>query len=204
MILSNMLVNHRWTIADVIDFEYYLASLPKESTGKGESDPDQRWFKKEIEPNFESKTREARRAVYRAWIEHRRGLAQEETPGEVFASAYDALLIATGLAGVIVGIAETCVLLAHPGTEPINAPRFFAGIVLVQWVLLLFAGIAFVLRWIFPGSFGGFRPLLGLFSKPLAWLVKRGLRERSWGTEVMALFRQKRHQYRDLAVWPLL
>ena len=204
-----MPVNHRWTVADVIDFEYYLASLPRENSKVGQSDPDHQWFKKEIEPTFTSNTREARRAVYRAWIEHRRGLAQEQTPGEVFANAYEALLIVTGLAGVIVGIAETCMLLAHPGSEPINAPRFFAGIVLVQWALLLIAGIACVLRWIFPGRCGGFRPLLGLLSKPLGWLVDRGLRELNGGEQgpgrdALALFRRTRHQYRSLTVWPLI
>jgi hypothetical protein len=122
-----------WTLADVVDFEHFLAAPDADATGVG--DP----------------ATQERRDVFRAWVDvqrerHARGL----TPGERLRRGESMLSALAWLLGLVFGATLAGAWLAQGVREPVNAPLFWAATVGVQLLLLALAAAG----WLWRRSFG--------------------------------------------------
>ncbi len=139
----------RWTLAEVVDFEYFLA------TGADEGDL----------PTPLPATA-SRREVFRAWVEaQRQRHAGAPTPGERLRRGEALLAGGAWLLGLLVGAGLAGTWLARGEAEPVNAPLFWMATVGLQ-VLLLAAATA---GWLWRRSLaragnGGLHLLQGLIA----------------------------------------
>lgn len=114
----------RWTLAEVVDFEYFLA------TGADDGD---------VQPPAAAASR---REVFRAWVEaQRRRHAGRPTPGERLRRGEALLAGGAWLLGLLLGAGLAGTWLARSDAEPVNAPLFWVATVGLQ-VLLLAAATA--------------------------------------------------------------
>lgn len=115
----------RWTLAEVVDFEYFLA------TGQDDDGP--------VPPVAEASSR---REVFRAWVEaQRQRHAGALTPGERLRRGEALLAGLAWLLGLLVGAGLAGTWLARSDAAPVNAPLFWMATVGLQ-VLLLAAATA--------------------------------------------------------------
>lgn len=188
-----------WTIADILDLEYLLAA-----EARGTSDPGQKDDRAWAEQNFRGEP-PPRTELFRQWVNFRRG--GEALPGTYFAAGWQTLLTVGALLGLLIGVSLTGGLLHYKGDEPVNVAWFFAATVGVQWVLLLLALAAWVLRRM-TSLFEGFHPLRWL-SHGLAWSFSAGLRrlpgeKREQVRATLATLNHRREIYGSLLGWPPL
>ena len=138
-----------WTLADVLDFEHFLATLP------GQHDPD----------GLDSKAISAlggiagrsRRQVFRAWLDLRRLHAGGATPGQAWQGGEALMSGVAWVFGGLLGAGLAGVWLAQAGEAPVNAPLFWVATVGLQ-MLLLVLGLA---GWLLRRRAGGLLALLG-------------------------------------------
>jgi Protein of unknown function (DUF2868) len=190
-----------WKIVDVIDFEWLLAE---------DGELDQAALENRDRPLgaqiLGSKARD-RRELFLAWLEARRSQISETLPGEHFLTAWQLLVVLSGLIGVSLGMSvAAALLLAYTGNEPVNVGWFFACTVGIQWLILLASLLVWLLRRT-THLFENFRPLRNLLAG-LLW---------SWGAALQQLPGEQRQRVRarlmgirrkgevfQLLVWPLL
>ena len=187
-----------WKIADLIDFESLLAA----ETGAEET----RWRGRppDVPPGDDA---EARRRLFKAWLDLRRGEAGEPLPGESVAGGWGTLLMLSLVAGLALGASVTAALLHYKGDEPVNVSWFLACTVGVQMLVLAAAALLWLLRAV-TDWFDDFHPLRGLLAG-LVWVFSAGLRrlpgeQRERLRASLAVLGRKREIYGSLAVWPLL
>ena len=192
-----------WRIADVIDFEWFLAE-------DGDLDDsalrarDRQIFEK-ISATGQPQTR---KEIFRAWLEARRGQSLEAPPpGEYFLAAWQTLGALSAAAGIALGISvAAAVLLTYRGDEPVNVGWFFACTVGVQW-LILAAVFAIGLLRRTTHLLEGFHPLRTLLSA-LLWSLSTafhrlpGERRERIRAKLMGI--RRRSDVFSLMVWPLL
>lgn len=119
----------RWTLAEVVDFEYFLA------TGADDAD---------LQPPSAAA---ARRDVFRAWVEaQRRRHAGRSTPGERLRRGEALLAGAAWLLGLLLGAGLAGTWLARSDVEPVNAPLFWVATVGLQVLLLAAATVGWLWR----------------------------------------------------------
>lgn len=189
-----------WTIADVIDFEALVSQ-------DGDEKRDRRVFEEKIRPALGERAASDRRAVFHEWLEARRAESGPELPGEHFLTGWHTLLTLAVGAGLLVGALFASPALAYHGQEPVNVVDFLACALAVQWLLLLAAALAWLLRRtsLLPARW---RPVQAVVSAVLL-LIGAGLR-RLPGEQRLRLqasfgrLDRRREIYGSLAVWPLL
>lgn len=128
-----------WTIADRIDFEQLLA-LPAPA---GE---DRRLHDEAIAPRFTKRYLDSRPAVFRAWLDARRGGFDGVLAGRAYGIAYRFTRLAAIVLGFAAGAGLAGSLLAAGGSEPVNALLFLLWTVGLQWLLLAALACAWLLR----------------------------------------------------------
>jgi len=194
-----------WTIADVLDFEYLLAS-----DASGDDDAlrarDRAIFDQKIAPQLGDTARDDRRGIFQHWLNSRRS-SERDLPGAHFRASWQTLLTLAALLGLGIGVSLTTGLLHYRGDEPVNVAWFFAATVGVQWLLLVAAFVWWVLRRT-TGVLDDFRPLRSLLSA-LLWALSAGLRrlpgeQRDRVRATLATISHRREIYGSLATWPLL
>ncbi len=194
-----------WKIADVIDFEWFLAEDGDVDDAELRARDGQIF--KSISPTMVSLTVESRREMFRAWLEARRSQARQTPPGEHFLSAWQALSVLSALAGATLGISvAAAVLLTYKGDEPVNVAWFFACTVGIQWVILAAALGIWLLRRT-THLFENFHPL----RKPLSgllWFLSTALHqlpgERREHLRARLMGIRRKGEVFQLLVWPLL
>lgn len=140
----------RWRVADLIDFDYYVAadeqrSREQASEQKRLAERDRRLYRDEIEPligDDEAHSTRHRNKALRCWLELRRrredpALA-ELLPGTAFERAQRLVTYGLGLLGFGLGIAVASALLDYDGQHPVNVSWYLFWLVLLQ---LLLAGL---------------------------------------------------------------
>ena len=194
-----------WKIADVIDFEWFLAEDGDVDDAELRARDGQIF--KTISPTIVSRTAESRKEIFRAWLETRRSQTPQTPPGEHFLSAWQTLSVLSALAGAAIGISvAAAVLLTYRGDEPVNVAWFFACTVGIQWVILAGALGIWLLRRT-THLFENFHPLRKLLSGVL-WSLSTALHrfpgERREHIRARLMGIRRKGEVFQLLVWPLL
>lgn len=117
----------RWTVRDVIDFEWLIdreAPVADRAVDPGHAD---------------------RRTVFRLWLDRVRVHVASPSPGETYDRGLRLLRLFAVLMGMALGVVLAGTLLSHNDAEPINALLFFGGTAGLQLAVLLLVGIAWSL-----------------------------------------------------------
>jgi Protein of unknown function (DUF2868) len=194
-----------WKIADVIDFEWFLAE---------DGDVDDaalrvrdREICEKISLASESRQVKSRKELFRAWLDERRNQTPGAPPGEYFQAAWQTLSMLSALAGAGIGIGvAAAVLLAYRGDEPVNVAWFFACTVGIQWLILAGALGIWLLRQT-THLFENFHPLRRLLSG-LLWSLSAALHqlpgERREHIRARLMAIRRKSEVFQLLLWPLL
>jgi hypothetical protein len=194
-----------WKIADVIDFEWFLA-------GDGDVDDtalrarDRQIFEKISQADALHRPK-SRKEIFRAWLEMRRRQTSETPPGEYFLTAWQTLSVLSALAGAAIGISvAAAVLLTYRGDEPVNVAWFFACTVGIQWLILAAALGLWLLRRT-AHLFENFHPVRKLLSG-LLWSLSAALHqlpgERRERIRARLMRIRRKGEVFQLLVWPLV
>ncbi|XCN72049.1 MAG: DUF2868 domain-containing protein [Candidatus Electrothrix aestuarii] len=139
--------NTQWTIADLIDLEFFL------NQDDGEDLDDLAARDRQIYTELPQEGKEAKApALLRAWLSSRRHILLKEAeetalPGRTWQEILYIFYAIALFTGLLSGGGLAFSFLAYSGKEPINVAGYFAAFVLVQVLLFfLLAGSAFVQR----------------------------------------------------------
>jgi hypothetical protein len=150
--------DRQWTVADLIDFEYYLDAderrLREEPAArKALSDRDRTLYLDEISAEVAAHpphTPAHRRASLRRWLAARRNAEDPAMrhllPGAAFGTAQRLVTIVIAALGVILGVGVASALLSYDGTRPVSVSWYLFLLVIVQFALVLSVITAWVLR----------------------------------------------------------
>jgi hypothetical protein len=148
----------RWTVPDLIDFEYYLdrdeQELREHPAGRTAlADRDRSIYLDRIAPvvsRAKPHTAMHRRWSLRRWLEARREsdvpAARALLPGTAFARAQRWIVIAMGLLGFLGGIGAASALLSYEGQRPVNIAWFLFLLVGAQFLIIAGGVAAWVVR----------------------------------------------------------
>jgi hypothetical protein len=134
-----------WTIADLIDLEYFL-SRDEEQDDSSAVKRDRRIYLLAVEPRIspeEVSTGGFRRRAVRIWLEERRKLYRKQQgrdaalPGNVFFEARSILAALIGIIGLFAGAGAAFSLLVYTGEEPVNVSAYLGILVFLQILGLL-------------------------------------------------------------------
>jgi len=137
----------RWTVQDLIDFEYYLDRDEQElrqhpAARKALVDRDRSTYLDRIAPvvsRVKPHTALHRRWSLRRWLEARREsevpAARALLPGTAFAMAQRWIIISMGSLGFLGGVGAASALLSYEGHRPVN----------IAWFLFLLVGAQFLI-----------------------------------------------------------
>lgn len=147
-----------WTVADLIDFEYYLDADERElreqaSARKVLAERDRALYLEDIAPevaDHQPHTPTHRRISLRRWLAARRGAEPPEMrgilPGSAFASAQRLVVILLAVVGFLGGIGVASALLSYDGTRPVSVSWYLFLLVIVQFLLVVSVAAAWGLR----------------------------------------------------------
>ncbi|WP_373509172.1 DUF2868 domain-containing protein, partial [Thiocapsa sp.] len=147
-----------WTVADLIDFEYYLDADERElreqaSARKVPAERDRALYLDDIAPevaDLPPHTPTHRRISLRRWLAARRGAEPPEMrgilPGSAFASAQRSVVILLAVFGFLGGIGVASALLSYDGTRPVSISWYLFLLVIVQFLLVISVAAAWGLR----------------------------------------------------------
>ncbi|SDX11294.1 DUF2868 domain-containing protein [Thiocapsa roseopersicina] len=147
-----------WTVADLIDFEYYLDADERElrehpSARKGMAERDRSLYLDTIAPEIGDQpphTPAHRRFSLRRWLAARRNAERPEMlgvlPGAAFASAERLVTLLLVVIGFIAGIGVASALLSYDGTRPVSVSWYLFLLVIVQFLLVASLATAWALR----------------------------------------------------------
>ena len=194
-----------WKIADIIDFEWFLAE--DGDAYEAELRARDRQILEKVSPASASRQAKSRKDIFRAWLEARRSQTSETPPGEYFLTAWQTLSVSSALAGAAIGISvAAAVLLTYRGDEPVNVAWFFACTVGIQWLILAAALVVWLLRRT-THLLENFHPVRKLLSG-LLWSLSAALQqlpgERRERIRARLIGIRRKGEVFQLLVWPLL
>ncbi|MFB1486205.1 MULTISPECIES: DUF2868 domain-containing protein [unclassified Thiocapsa] len=147
-----------WTVADLIDFEYYLDADERElreqpSARKTLAERDRSLYLDAIAPEIGDQpphTPAHRRFSLRRWLAARRNAELPEMrgvlPGAAFGSAERLVTLLLAVVGFILGIGVASALLSYDGTRPVSVSWYLFLLVIVQFLLVASLVTAWGLR----------------------------------------------------------
>jgi hypothetical protein len=192
-----------WKIADVLDFEWLLATdaeLDQAALRSRDGTLSSEILAGRGRPHD-------RREIFREWLQARRRGISEMLPGEYFLNAWQLLVVISALMGAGLGLSvAAALLLAYTGDEPVNVGWFFACTVGIQWLILLASLLIWLLRRT-THLFENFRPLRNflaalLWSLSAAFQQLPGEQRQRVRARLMAI--RRKGEVFQLLVWPLL
>ena len=194
-----------WKIADIIDFEWFLAEDGDVDDAALRSRD--RHISEKITLANVSRQAKSRKELFRAWLEARRSQTADTPPGEYFLTAWQTLSVLSALAGAAIGISvAAAVLLTYRGDEPVNVGWFFACTVGIQWLILAVALGIWLLRRT-THLLENFHPVRKLLSG-LLWSLSTALHqlpgERRERIRARLMGIRRKGGVFQLLVWPLL
>ena len=206
----------RWRLSDLIDFEYFLHSDPREES-IDEDQNDRRIYLDEIQPfdpGDSLSPTARRRCLFWQWLRARRGSLDsgELLPGTLFSGIYPLiriLLIAVGLAG---GAGAAAVCLAYDGRQPVNVAQYFGVLIVSQILLSVAALLIFGLRAQRRVILGAsvlqsiLQPLVG---RAVRWMHRHALdrrlaSERNRMRSFIGFFGGRHSLFNSVFYWPVL
>lgn len=138
-----------WTLADVVDFEHFLAADAPGTSHERQADDER----------IAQVLRDAsgdRRPVFRAWLELQRERSSgATTPGRRLEQGLSLMATAAVVLGALLGASLAGAWMARAGDEPVNAPLFWAVTVGLQLLLLVISTGAWALRRRLGAALGG-------------------------------------------------
>jgi hypothetical protein len=170
-----------WTVADLIDFEYYLDADERElrehpSARKGLAERDRSLYLDAIAPEIGDQpphTPAHRRVSLRRWLAARRNAERPEMrgilPGAAFGSAERLVTLLLAVVGFILGIGVASALLSYDGTRPVSVSWYLFLLVIVQFLLVA----SVVAAWVAQGARSRRRSGLGLLMHVMRPLVTK-------------------------------
>jgi hypothetical protein len=174
----------RWTVADLIDLEYYLGAdeqLLHEGTAARSAltERDRTLYLNRIAPAVATilpHTTLHRRRSLRRWLRERRAAERPERrlllPGRTFVQAQRLTALGLAVLGFLIGIGAASALLSYDGHRPINVALYIFLLVFVQFLLVGGATIAWLVRRARPvGQTVRDLSLLGRLIRPLVTQV---------------------------------
>jgi hypothetical protein len=150
--------DRHWTVADLIDFEYYLDADERRlreqpAARKALSDRDRTLYLDEIAPEVAACTPHTpahRRASLRRWLAAQRNAEDPQMrqllPGAAFGTAQRLVTIVIAGLGVLIGVGVASALLSYDGTRPVSVSWYLFLLVIVQFAVVLSVTAAWVLR----------------------------------------------------------
>ncbi|TCT20845.1 DUF2868 domain-containing protein [Thiobaca trueperi] len=217
----------QWTVADIIDFEYYLdadeQSLREHPAArKTLADRDRSIYLDQIAGQIgphEPHTLPHRRASLFHWLTARRASEEPDIrallPGNAFATvqSWGALLLA--VLGFLAGVGLASALLSYDGQRPVSVPWYVFLLVVVQFLLVLAAVSAWLMHRMRRDGLAGqdgwllSRVLRPAFTRTARWLQQQRLhhvtdevRERALATQ--GLLKSQYAVYGAVSYLPLL
>ena len=188
----------RWQLADLLDFESLLAA---DAAGTEEvvRARDREIFEREIGTRDDAAKLE-RPAIFRRWLDARRGREDAPLPGESVRTGWETLLVLAVLGGLMLGSGVCAAVLRYPGGEPVNVAVFLGAVLGPQFLLpLVFGMMWLLLRW---------RVGQTAFSRALLWLGMQLRRlpgeQRMRVQTALAALERRRDIYGSLGKWPML
>ena len=198
--------SQRWTIADVIDFEYLL-DRERDGTLGIDSQRVDAAFQTKTLPDLQAAGDLSRQVVFRRWLDVKRDTAAMPLLGEYWKTAWQLLILLSTISGTMAGGSLTATLLLYRGDVPVNVPWIVACTLGVQMLLLFVAAALWLIRRT-TGFLDDFRPLRPLLNG-LMWAMSASLRklpgdQRESLRTIFARFDRRREIYGSLATWPFL
>ncbi|MBK1701151.1 DUF2868 domain-containing protein [Thiococcus pfennigii] len=217
----------RWTVADLIDFDYYVdederALREKPGLRKQLAERDRALYLggiKDATAGQKEHTPKHRSAALRLWLEARRGIEDPQLrgllPGETFARGQRLVILGLGAVGLLAGIGMASALLSYDGQRPVNVGWFISLLVLLQLFLAGFTAAVWLAR-----SSGPMRSVMEdfsllsriiapLFAQAARWVqrtrlghVSREVRDKAGAKQ--GLFRSHHALYGSASYLPLL
>ena len=147
----------QWTVADLIDLEYYLGAdeqvLREGAVSRTAlTERDRGIYLEQIGPtlNDAPHTTRHRRLSLRRWLGVRRASETPEQrlllPGSVFEQAQRLTVSALAVLGLLLGIGAASALLSYDGQHPINVAWYLFLLVFVQFLLVGGVVVAWIVR----------------------------------------------------------
>ncbi|MFC1824980.1 DUF2868 domain-containing protein [Thermodesulfobacteriota bacterium] len=204
----------RWSIKDIIDFEYFLQA-DENSSQASLAKRDRAIYLEHIRPADSQKQASPPGYAFKAWLEKRRALEkagpERHLPGETFHEIYRLLLYVMLIGGFLVGAGLAFSFLNYKGTEPLNVSAYLGGFVFTQVFLLLFFILMVLIRSLKKHPLRSsviFILVSGLIGK-LMYRVKRSSMKALSGSQrdslnaAVRLVQGKRQVYGTLFYWPI-
>lgn len=150
----------RWTVADLIDFDYYVDEderilREKPAVRRELAERDRSLYLggiKDATTAHKEHTARHRAATLRLWLEARRRIEDERLrallPGDAFARGQRLVIAGVAIVGLILGIGLASALLSYDGQRPVNVAWFISLLVILQ---LFLAGLT-ATAWLSRGS----------------------------------------------------
>lgn len=138
----------RWTMDDLMDFEYFLYR----EENSLDSDGARALFLREIKPVVDREPDRVndRPFVFRLWLDARRkedaGKQESVTPGMIFRQIRGFVAFLCVIAGFFTGTGLCFSFLSYQGREPLNVSSYL-GLFLLTQILLLGAGLSMFVFW---------------------------------------------------------
>jgi hypothetical protein len=148
----------RWTVADLIDFDYYIDQdertlREKPGTRRTLAERDRALYLggiKEATATYSEHTGKHRSATLRLWLEARRRIEDPRLrgllPGDAFARGQRLVTAGLAVVGLVLGIGVASALLSYDGQRPVNVAWFISLLVVLQLFLAGLTAAAWVLR----------------------------------------------------------
>ncbi|WP_295389066.1 DUF2868 domain-containing protein [uncultured Thiodictyon sp.] len=183
----------RWTVADLIDLEYYLgededALRTDPSARNALTERDRTLYLERIAPAIGTTaphTTGHRRLSLRRWLHERRAAEPPEQrlllPGSTFTQAQRLTMLGLAVIGVLIGSGAASALLSYDGQRPINVAWYLFLLVFVQFLLIGGATLGWLVRRSRPvDRMSQDLTLLGRLIRPLItrvshWLLRQHL-----------------------------
>jgi hypothetical protein len=183
----------RWTVADLIDLEYFLDAdeqMLHEGTAARSAltERDRTLYLNRIAPAVTTTrphTTLHRRRSLRRWLRERRAAERPERrlllPGRIFAQALRLTTLGLAVLGFLIGIGAASALLSYDGHRPINVALYIFFLVFVQFLFMGVGTVAWLVRRARPlGQAVRDLSLLGRLIRPLVtrvshWLMRQHL-----------------------------
>ncbi len=150
---------HRWTVPDLIDFDYYIDDDERAMHGRPNerrrlTERDRGLYLEHIRDAAPKTAREHspmhRSAVLRHWLARRRSCEEPALrpllPGASFARSQRLVTIGLGILGCVLGAGVASTLLQYDGRQPVNVSWYLLVLVLVQILLAVGTVAAWALR----------------------------------------------------------
>ena len=138
----------RWTMDDLMDFEYFLYR----DENSLDSDGARALFLREIKPAVDREPDRGndRPFVFRLWLDARRkeedGKQELVTPGMIFRQIRGFVAFLCVITGFFTGTGLCFSFLSYQGREPLNVSSYL-GLFLLTQILLLVAGLSMFVFW---------------------------------------------------------